>query len=166
MLINKYTIKGKIAYIELTQGQVTKIDVEDLDRVLQYRWLASYNTTVRKYYVITRINGKTTYLHRFLMNAPRGVTVDHIKHDTLDNRKKKLRLVTNQKNCENRNGHYTTSKTGIRGVSTHKCKPSGLMYVFRCHCVNCKIAHYFPHTKEGLEEARKLSEAHFAQLKP
>lgn len=58
-----------------------------------------------------------------------------------------------------------TGKTGIRGVSVHTCKPTGFMYVFRCHWKTCPIAKYFPHTEEGLEAARLYAEAHYAAMK-
>jgi len=34
------------------------------------------------------------YLHRFIMNCPQDLEVDHIYHDLLDNRKSQLRLAT------------------------------------------------------------------------
>jgi HNH endonuclease len=165
MLVNKYHIEEDVAYIFLTKGQTTMIDVADLEKVLLYTWMASYNPTIDGYYCMRRTGtGGTMYLHRYLLDAPKGLTVDHINHDTLDNRQSNLRLVTNQKNNVNRNGAFSSSKTGIRGVSTHKCKPSGLMYVFRCHCVTCKVTKYFPHTEEGLAAARAFSEAHYASI--
>lgn len=41
------------------------------------------------------------YLHRLIMNAPKDKTVDHLNHNTLDCRKKNLRLVTQAENCKN-----------------------------------------------------------------
>ena len=49
------------------------------------------------------------------MNNPNGI-VDHINHNTLDNRKDNLRVTTNSNNL--RNGTIrTNNKTGVKGVS-------------------------------------------------
>jgi len=161
MLEQKYCIEGDIVYIALTQGIETLIDLADLDRVLRHSWHASKNM-MGGYYVVSLIRGKTTYLHRFILDAPKGMYVDHIGHNTLDNRRSQIKLCTNQENNVNRMGSYKPSKTGIRGVSTHKCKPSGLMYVFKCSCITCKACVYFSHTAEGLESARVYAEKHYA----
>lgn len=178
MLVNKYRTNGNLVYIELTKGQETVIEQADLEKALQYTWFASYNKTIDGYYAMRRTEtGGSMYLHRFLLDAPKGMYVDHVNHDTLDNRRSNLKLCTNQENNVNRNGAYSASKTGIRGVSVHvhapnkttrqrhNPNPSGKMYVFRCHCVTCKIAKYFPYTDEGLEEARVFAEAHYAATK-
>lgn len=46
--------------------------------------------------------GKKIYLHRFLMDSPEGLIVDHINHQTLDNRRENLRVVTHSENMKNR----------------------------------------------------------------
>lgn len=42
-----------------------------------------------------------SYLHRLIMNAPKGKVVDHLNHNTLDCRKKNLRVVSQTENCQN-----------------------------------------------------------------
>lgn len=167
---NNYCIVDGQVLLELSQGQTTVIDVEDLDKALQYRWYAVWNDSIRGYYAVAHPDNTTLYLHRHLLDAPSGMTVDHFNHDTLDNRRNNLRLVTNQKNCENRKGAYSTSKLGIRGVSvatitnTRGNKTSTTFYVFRCHGVNCKVAKYFPYTEEGLATAQDFAEKHYAAM--
>jgi hypothetical protein len=54
-----------------------------------------------------------TLLHRYIMNAPDGVMVDHINGDIQDNRKANLRLVTAKENTWNRLARGCTKhKTG------------------------------------------------------
>ena len=175
MLINKYRIVGDVAYIELTKGQETMIDVADLEKTLIGKWHAIANM-MGGYYAAS---SGPVYLHRWLLEAPKGMYVDHVNHNTLDNRRSNLKLCTNQENNTNRKGAFSSSKTGIRGVSDHKLppytrtsnrnirktSPDGMMYIFRCHCVTCKASKYFPHTEEGLEEAKAFSDAHYAAMK-
>jgi hypothetical protein len=54
------------------------------------------------------------------MCAPTGQVVDHKYHNTLDNRKDKLRITTHAENSFNRRGASTNSISGIRGVSWDK----------------------------------------------
>jgi hypothetical protein len=64
-------------------------------------------------YVSTRIEGKKIYLHRVLLEAPKGKWVDHRNGSPLDNRRTNLRLATHQQNMFN---------SGKR--STYKGKPT------------------------------------------
>jgi hypothetical protein len=44
---------------------------------------------------------RTLLLHREIMCPPEGMDVDHINHNTLDNRRCNLRIVTRQQNAQN-----------------------------------------------------------------
>ena len=66
-------------------------------------------------------NGKRSCvsMHRFIMNCPKYMFVDHKNHNTLDNRKENLRIVTIQQNNMNKSSHKNSSSKYV-GVS--KCK--------------------------------------------
>jgi hypothetical protein len=56
-------------------------------------------------------------LHRFVMNCPKGMEVDHINHNKLDNRKENLRICTrseNGKNLRKTPGHGTSQFKGVQ----------------------------------------------------
>jgi hypothetical protein len=106
--------------IPLTQGQVALIDDEDFDLVAQYKWYAWWNPHTKSFYATTTIrkpDGKwtTIYMHRLIMNAPKGKHVDHIFHLTLDNRKSELRLCTPSQNAHN-SVKRTDNTSGFKGV--------------------------------------------------
>jgi AP2 domain/HNH endonuclease len=99
------------------------IDVEDADRVAMHNWRV--NKDKRRIYFLTHIkkpNGMRTALklHRFIMNAPDGVLVDHKDpHNMLDNKRSNLRLATNQENSMNTRSHAGSSSQ-YKGVSWFK----------------------------------------------
>src|SRR5439155_26016303 len=69
------------------------IDAADAKRVLQFPWyLDTYG------YAITHMSfegvRRTVLMHRFLLDAPAGICVDHRNRDRLDNRRPNLRLST------------------------------------------------------------------------
>lgn len=116
--------------IVLRDGRIleSKIDTEDFDKVYQhpYCWGAHYEKRMNKYYVTSPIFNeararKTIFLHRVVTNCPDGFVIDHLNHDTLDNRKSNLRIVKQSENLLNKNGNYRNSKSGVRGVFYHKC---------------------------------------------
>ena len=108
--------------ILLTQGKVTLVDDEDYKRLNTYKWYAVHDN--RNWYAIRsfRVNGeqKTILMHREIMNAPKGMQVDHHNGNGLYNLKKNLRLATNQQNQFNRKHPQKNNKLGIKGVQWHK----------------------------------------------
>lgn len=92
--------------VPLSRGMFAIVDTEDYEAVSRYRWFAHQSRPGGAFYAITHrlIDGKKRYIamHRFVMNAPEGVRVDHIHGMTLDNRKSQLRFATPQENNRNR----------------------------------------------------------------
>jgi hypothetical protein len=105
--------------VPLTQGQVALIDDEDAERVLAHKWRAKRDETGRRYYAVTSIRSgeKVRYvrLHRFILDAPPCVEVDHINLNGLDNRRKNLRLASRSQNQFNRE-RTRNNKSGFKGV--------------------------------------------------
>ena len=91
-------------FIFLTKGFGTLIDDEDYEEISQYKWHVvegkSVNYAARSGKDET---GKPIHilLHRQLMNPPKGMVVDHINGDGLDNRRVNLRVVTHGENIKN-----------------------------------------------------------------
>lgn len=98
------------------------LDLEDVERVQEYRWRACKLHTSKDgtdiFYVMTNLpkhegRQRTLLLHRLLLDAPAGMQVDHFEGNPLDNRKGNLRLVTAQQNQENQTrarGYYWSKR--------------------------------------------------------
>lgn len=103
------------AWIPLTRGQFALIDTSDYDRVSEYKW-ASLGRG-RLFYASSHERGsnKNLPMHRLVLNAPKGMQVDHINCDGLDNRRANLRLCTTSQNCQNQR-RQLGSTSGYKGV--------------------------------------------------
>lgn len=109
---NDYEIRGDHAVVILTRRDGTRLEtLVDLD-VLQEmakhggRWSAQFAKNINQFYAIygVREGGRHRpyLLHRFVMNARGHEIVDHINHNTLDNRRKNLRIGSATLNALNR----------------------------------------------------------------
>jgi len=98
--------------IKLTQGKVALVSNEDYELVSKFKWCASLEGRGTKWYAIrrARINGVSfkIRMHRFIMGLPPGKfderVVDHINHDSLDNRRENLEIITQEENMKRSNG--------------------------------------------------------------
>ncbi len=133
---NNYIIdeENNIAKLELNRVKgdnfwVT-IDLDDFEKVINYpyTWFAKYSATVGKFYAASSEyrpelkKARTVLMHQFIMNvenSTREVNVDHINHDTLDNRKENLRVTNVTDNCKNRR-LSKANKSGYRNVCWDK----------------------------------------------
>lgn len=123
--------------IPLTQGKVAIVDDCDGDKIKGRRWYAvkSNRSKGRTFYAVCREpDGSRLYLHRFLMEAPPGVPVDHKNGDGLDCRHKNMRLSTHADNISNqwwkrdgahRGGADRRGGKGVRYRAFNRGKPYG-----------------------------------------
>jgi len=89
------------------------IDAKDAERVLAFKWCA--HESRGKWYARRRQGGREIKLHRFLMDAPSGVEVDHIDGDGLNNRRSNLRLSSHAQNSANQR-RPKNNTSGYKGV--------------------------------------------------
>jgi hypothetical protein len=106
--------------LTLNHGYEAIVDDEDYPLLSLTKWKVSFSADKKRVYacVRKRIDGKfhKILLHRVLMDCPKGLEVDHINRNTLDNRRSNLRICTSQQNSFNVKGR---SKWGYKGVCFH-----------------------------------------------
>lgn len=133
---NKIEIMNSEAFISLCNKNgalkaTTIIDIDDVDRVTCHKWNLASNG-----YVSSGAGKEQMLLHRFITNCPKGMTVDHIDHNILNNTKSNLRVVTNQQNNLNK-GMYAHNTSGIKGVVWDKARNKWMSQIM----VNNKTIH-------------------------
>lgn len=110
--INRHAVADSLAvlFCPSTSGKTfgVTIDREDLPRVLAAGvWrVANFGHGHKSkqvcLYAYRSVNRRIVYLHRFILDAPAGLQVDHKHWRQLDNRKSEIRLVTPRLNQINR----------------------------------------------------------------
>ena len=97
-------------------------DLDDLELINKYRWNIRFDKCTDGFYARAEdysINKRNIVLfHRLVTDCPKGLVVDHINHDTLDNRKQNLEVCTSFKNNQNR----LNNTSGYIGVGWDKSR--------------------------------------------
>lgn len=102
--------------IPLTQGKVAIVDDDDYEEISRHKWhYAKVGYAARRDASL----GVIVYMHRVIMDTPKGITTDHVNHDKLDNRRENLRIATQAENCCNKQMDCR-NKTGFKGVDWFK----------------------------------------------
>ena len=131
---NKYIIEGETVRVILNRRKgddmETIIDLEDLYKLLnfKYSWFAAYLPSPKDFYAHSTIysglvNDKPTYgvigLQCFVLGLEGNDNchVDHINHDSLDNRKENLRITTWENNLRHRGSINSNNTSGYRNIS-------------------------------------------------
>lgn len=109
--------------IPLPSGLVATISACDAERVLRHKWCATKRCGGTRdkrggYYVHSRIDGKHVKLHRFIMQPPDDMEVDHDDGNGLNCTRGNMKVVTHLENMHNR--RLSTTKTSqFLGVHFH-----------------------------------------------
>lgn len=101
--------------INLTQGKHALVDDENFDWLNQWKWSISHTYASRTMYKPSK---KSIRMHQLVLKVKKGQIIDHINHNTLDNRWENLRVCSAKENQYN-SSIRKTNKTGFKGVSIH-----------------------------------------------
>lgn len=118
--------------IKLTKGKYAIVDNDVFETFNKYKWHTHYQAKWRAY---ARIHAtiapkvrKSLYMHQAVIGRPlkKGMVIDHINGNGLDNRRENLRFVTARQNAENRID--SRGKTGFVGVQK-RTRKQGYSYL-------------------------------------
>ena len=94
------------------------VDDDDYEALIEYNWILLSCSGGLRYATRKNQAGKRPYaflMHREIMSVPKGLTVDHIDGNGLNNCKNNLRLATHSEQQWNRQKN-SNNTTGYRGV--------------------------------------------------
>lgn len=101
------------------------VDTSDLQRLqaFDHKWCAFWSETAKTWYVYCRAGEgrRMVMLHRFLLETPDHLHVDHQDHNGLNNRRNNIRNVTRSVNQLN-NRKQINNTSGYRGVRWDKSR--------------------------------------------
>ena len=122
MLYRKHKYGWPYRRIYLGEGKFTVVEPPDYYRLQHFKWWLHANGSnlyAARTAVTEDLQAKIIFMHRQIMNFPKGRVVDHRNCDSLDNRATNLRAVTQAENMRNRRKRKNTSSRYI-GVSLRK----------------------------------------------
>ena len=131
---------------------IVLIDDEDLNKIKEYKWYITFDKTIKNFYINSFKDKTVLSLHRFIMDCPKGMVIDHINHDTLDNRKENLRICTSSENSKNKSKFKTNTFHKYKGYSKIGDK-------FRGYIKSNNIIHYLGSFLTEEEAALAYNEA-------
>lgn len=141
------------------KGEAFFFDKEDYQKIKDICWYKDTKTGYIRGHV-PNCGGRTS-LHRIVMNAVKGETIDHINHKLEDNRKSNLRKCSRSQNSAN-SVTRKDNNSGYPGVSYSRGKKKWFAQI----CVNGERINlgYFD-TKNGAILARdEASEKYFKEF--
>lgn len=110
----KFITTGKTRS-DVKRQWLVMVDDEDFDYLNQFYWQVDRYKTVQTH----KNDTGERLIHRLIMKPPKGVEIDHIDGNRLNNQKSNLRFATSSQNKINR-GARKDNKSGYKGVSWHK----------------------------------------------
>ncbi len=103
--------------IPLGRGYTAIIDTEDVDLARGFRWTAVKSG--HRVYAYSNTSAYKGMLHRLIVDAPKGVDVDHWDGEGLNDRRSNLRIATRSQNMVNV-PLRSNNQSGYVGVSWHR----------------------------------------------
>jgi hypothetical protein len=106
--------------VPLTKGKYAKVSSEDYEAVAAWAWYfqsQGYAARTKRNKGGAKAGQKVIYMHRFIMDPPPELQIDHIDGDRLNNTRQNLRICTPSQNLQNAVSKRGKSK--YKGVHQH-----------------------------------------------
>jgi hypothetical protein len=144
-----------------TKRGVVLLDLQDYDRMVGSVYVSESNGRLSAELVVNdNVKSYHCKLARFVLSAAAGFVVDHINHDTLDNRRANLRVCTVQENKMNCIGH-NHRKGKYKGIYPCGKKNGSVAWVAQVTRMKKK---YYLGTFYTQEEARDAYNRHAPRI--
>ncbi|MFP4698669.1 MAG: HNH endonuclease [Eubacteriales bacterium] len=159
---NKIKLYDNFAKIELynKNNEVVNyflIDKEDVEKIKKYKWYLRSNN-----YVGTGGDNETIYLHRYIVDCPDDLFVDHSNHNKLDNRKDNLRICSWSQNNINRK-MQSNNISGYTGVWFDNEKEQWVAAItFDYNRIHIG---YFKNKEDAIKARKEAEEKHFGEFR-
>lgn len=129
---NEYKVLGNKTEIYVKQRNSTLhkiiIDTVNLDKLKEFghKWHVQWHNDTKSYYAhctfyLGTFNGKPKYknvtIQTILFQTKENEMLDHINHDTLDNRENNIRKSVRSENLKNRKSKNSNNTSGYRNVT-------------------------------------------------
>ena len=163
---NTYNLSGEfgIGYTDNTDSEGRNyfyFDLEDFEKIKNYCWHFARNY-VEAWDYLNKEKKINIRLHRLVMDCPQDMEVDHIYHNTYDNRKNQLRFVTDQENSWNKKGKIDLQNHQYPGIVKRK---SGRYQASIGFCYKKYYLGIFDTFEEALVARKKAEEKYFGEYR-
>jgi hypothetical protein len=149
--------------IRSTNGFDITVDDRHYDLLSTFKWRVITTLAKHKYALICLSESgkrKAIYMHRIVGQCPRGLCIDHINHNTLDNRESNLRIVTMSQNLMNAR-QLPRGLSGCVGVVWNKRSGKWLAQI-RVNYQNKKLG-LFRNCEDAIQVRREAERKYFGE---
>lgn len=98
--------------INLTQGKTTLVDDTDFDFLNQFKWHVQKSKS-RAGYINWYAKKQNISMAEMIIGKIKGLEIDHLDGDGLNNQRKNLRHITHKENCNNRHIRKLSKYNGV-----------------------------------------------------
>jgi len=120
--------------VPLNIGKHARVDPCRFHEISKYTWFAKKDSHYATTYKAVRLTPQGSfncliYMHRQILNAPKGQIIDHKDGNGLDNRQDNLRFATHSQNASNRPKFKSKTSSRYIGVSFKKDARRWIAYI-------------------------------------
>lgn len=135
--------RNRAAMIPLTQGKVALVDNSDFRMLRKWAW------SFARGYAFRMEKGKPLSMHRFLMNPPIGMEVDHRDGNPLNNQRSNLRICNDQQQSWNTRKVSRPTTSRFKGVCWSKRSNNWLAKI-RANSRQKNLGHFYNEVEAAL----------------